>query len=50
MSDVTTPVGEPAGASVELAEELEARARADGVELVVRRLLTDLTKTVLDGA
>ena len=51
MSDVTTPAGGPAGTSVELAEELVARARAEGVELVgPGGLLTDLTKTVLETA
>ena len=51
MSDLTTPVDVPAGASVELAEELVARARAEGVELVgPGGLLTDLTRTVLETA
>lgn len=51
MSDLTTSVESPAGASVELAEELVARARAEGVELVgPGGLLTDLTRTVLETA
>ena len=51
MSDLTTSVESPAGASVELAEGLVARARAEGVELVgPGGLLTDLTKTVLETA
>ena len=51
MSDATTPADAPAVASVELAEELVARARAEGVELVgPGGLLTDLTKTVLETA
>lgn len=51
MSDETTPALESAGARVELAEELVARARAEGVELVgPGGLLTDLTKTVLETA
>ncbi len=50
MSDLTTSSGEPA-ADVGLAEELVARARAEGVELVgPGGLLTDLTKTVLETA
>jgi len=51
VSDATTPADAPAVASVELAEELVARARAEGVELVgPGGLLTDLTKTVLETA
>lgn len=51
MSDETTPADVPVVASVELAEELVARARAEGVELVgPGGLLTDLTKTVLEAA
>ena len=51
MSDLTMPVDISAGASVELAEELVARARAEGVELVgPGGLLTDLTRTVLETA
>jgi putative transposase len=51
VSDETTPADGPAEASVELAEELVARARAEGVELVgPGGLLTDLTKTVLETA
>ena len=52
MSDLDTPpVEEAAAAGVELAEELVARARAEGVELVgPGGLLTDLTKTVLETA
>jgi putative transposase len=51
VSDLTTSVESPAGASVELAEGLVARARAEGVELVgPGGLLTDLTKTVLETA
>lgn len=50
MSDLTTSSGEPA-AETGLAEELVARARAEGVELVgPGGLLTDLTKTVLETA
>jgi putative transposase len=51
VSDVTGPADVPAAASFELAEELVARARAEGVELVgPGGLLTDLTKTVLETA
>ena len=51
MSEVTTPADGSAAASVELAEELVARARAAGGELVgPGGLLTDLTKTVLETA
>ena len=51
MSDETTSADVPAVASVEFAEELVARARAEGVELVgPGGLLTDLTKTVLETA
>ena len=51
MSDLTTSVESAAGVSVELAEGLVARARAEGVELVgPGGLLTDLTKTVLETA
>ncbi len=51
MSDEMTPADVPAEASVVLAEELVARARAEGVELVgPGGLLTDLTKTVLETA
>jgi putative transposase len=51
VSDETTPADGPAEASVELAEELVARARAEGVELVgPGGLLIDLTKTVLETA
>jgi len=51
VSDETTPAVESAAGSVELAEELVARARAEGVELVgPGGLLTDLTKTVLETA
>lgn len=50
MSDLTMSLGEPA-AETGLAEELVARARAEGVELVgPGGLLTDLTKTVLETA
>ena len=51
VSGLTTSVESPAGASVELADGLVARARAEGVELVgPGGLLTDLTKTVLETA
>ncbi len=51
MSDEMTPADVPSEASVVLAEELVARARAEGVELVgPGGLLTDLTKTVLETA
>ena len=51
MSDLTTTSsGEPA-VDTGLAEELVARARAEGVELVgPGGLPTDLTKTVLETA
>jgi putative transposase len=51
VSDLDTePVEEPA-VNAELAEELVARARAEGVELVgPGGLLTDLTRTVLETA
>jgi len=51
VSDETTSADVPAVASGELAEEMVARARAEGVELVgPGGLLTDLTKTVLETA
>jgi transposase-like protein len=51
MSDVATRADGPAVGSVELAEELVARARAEGASLVgPSGLLTDLTKTVLETA
>ena len=48
---LAVPADVSGGVSVELAEELVARARAEGVELVgPGGLLTDLTKTVLETA